>query len=388
MPLPSPSRRPAFRAVLALALAFALLGTLADTAASQQRTERKSILQLLFGGNDPKPSAPEPTEPARTSRPKVTTGSAVQAPPPEPEVSKIENARKILVMGDFLANGLAEGLTAGFAPSPGVEVIDRTNGSSGLVRDDYYNWPGEAAAIIGEVEPAIIVMQVGSNDRQQLLVNGSREAVRSPNWLVEYQRRLDALIAVLQQRKTPLLWVGLPAFKSSSMTADMVAFNALYRSRVERAGGEFIDIWDGFVDEQGKFIFTGSDINGQQVRLRGSDGINLTKAGRRKVAFYVEKSARRLLGDAADTDIATLGEDNLPELNFPSAPAESVNIMRTLPVAMTDPDLDGGTELLGGTPTQATFTQSPRDLLVDKGEIAPAPEGRADNFAWPRKVAK
>ena len=388
MPLPSLSTRPALRAVLALALACALLGTLAGTAGAQQRTERKSILQLLFGGGDPKPSAPQPTEPARTSRPKVTTRSTVQAPPPEPEVSKIENARKILVMGDFLANGLAEGLTDGFALSPGVEVIDRSNGSSGLVRDDYYNWPAQAAEIISEVEPAIVVMQIGSNDRQQMQVDGNRENVRSTNWLAEYQRRVDGLISVLEERKIPLLWVGLPAFKSPSMTADMVAFNALYRSRVERTGGEFIDIWDGFVDEQGKFIFTGSDINGQQVRLRGSDGINLTKAGRRKVAFYVEKSARRLLGNAADTDIATLGEDNLPELNFPAAPAESVNIMRTLPVAMTDPDLDGGTELLSGTAKQATFTQSPRDLLVDKGEIAPPPEGRADNFAWPRKVAK
>lgn len=365
-----------------------LVGTLVDSTAAQQRVERKSFLELLFGGGNSKPAAPEPSQPARTSRPKAVARSTVQAPAAEPEVAKIENARKILVMGDFLANGMAEGLTDGFAPSPGVVVIDRTNGSSGLVRDDYYNWPVEAAAIISEVEPAIIVMQVGSNDRQQIQVNGIREAVRSPNWLSEYQRRVDELISILRERKTPLLWVGLPAFKSPSMTADMVALNALFRNRVERAGGEFIDIWDGFVDEQGKFIFTGSDINGQQVRLRGSDGINLTKAGRRKVAFYVEKSARRLLGDAANTDIATLGEDNLPELNFPAAPVESVNILRTLPVAMTDPDLDGGTELLGGAPTQTSFTQSPRDLLVDKGEIAPAPEGRADNFAWPRKVAK
>jgi hypothetical protein len=36
-----------------------------------------------------------------------------------------------------------------------------------------------------------------------------------------------------------------------------------------------------------------------QVRLRGSDGINVTRAGQRKIAFYIEKPARRLLGDAA-----------------------------------------------------------------------------------------
>ena len=72
----------------------------------------------------------------------------------------------------------------------------------------------------------------------------------------------------------------------------MVTFNGIYREEVEKVGGQFIDIWDGFVDEGGKFVLTGSDINGQQVRLRGSDGINLTKAGKRKLAFYVEKDIR------------------------------------------------------------------------------------------------
>ena len=56
------------------------------------------------------------------------------------------------------------------------------------------------------------------------------------------------------------------------------------------------------VDEEGKFMVTGSDVNGQQVRLRSSDGVNMTEAGRRKLAFYVEKVARRHLSDAPATD--------------------------------------------------------------------------------------
>ncbi|MGO7947181.1 hypothetical protein ACC722_39065, partial [Rhizobium ruizarguesonis] len=52
-------------------------------------------------------------------------------------------------------------------------------------------------------------------------------------------------------RKIPLIWVGLPAFESDSMTADAVQMNQLYRKQVESIGGEFVDIWDGFVDENG-----------------------------------------------------------------------------------------------------------------------------------------
>ncbi|WP_052161374.1 DUF459 domain-containing protein [Hoeflea sp. BAL378] len=372
--------------LIALVAGLAVLQA-AQPAAAQERVERKSILQLLFGGGSggetrsPKPESPT----TRTSRVKKPVASAPAAPAPEPAVEKLENARKILVLGDFLANGAADGLTEAFAEAPGVVVVDRTNGSSGLVRDDYYNWLEQAPAIVEEVQPSIIVVQIGSNDRQQLMVNGVREPVRSVNWMAEYERRSQRLIDILRARKTPLLWVGLPAFKSPAMTTDMVALNGVHRKLVEKAGGEFIDIWDGFVDAEGKFIFTGSDINGQQVRLRGSDGINLTGAGRRKVAFYVEKSARRLLGDAAAAGVATISSQDFPEIFMPPAPDDSpAAIMRTLPVAMTDPDLDGGSALLGEMPVSATLVRTPRDMMVIDGVLPEPPEGRADNHAWPR----
>lgn len=369
--------------LLVAALAGLIVLQLAEPAEAQERVERKSFLQLLFGGGGAAKKE-EPPQPARTSRVARTAPSI--APPPEPVVEKLENARKILVVGDFLANRTADGLNEAFAQAPGVVIVDRANGSSGLVRDDYYNWPEEARQIVEEVQPSIIVVQLGSNDRQQLLVDGEREPVRSVKWLAEYERRTRLLIEALQERKTPLLWIGMPAFKSPSMTTDMVAFNGVFRTQIEKAGGEFIDIWDGFVDEEGKFIYTGSDINGQQVRLRGSDGINMTNAGRRKIAFYAEKSIRRLLGDAAAEGISVLDSANFPEIFMPPPPGENAAaVMRTMPVAMTDPALDGGSALLGEMPATAGLVRSPRDQLVLDGVLPEAPEGRVDNFAWPRQ---
>lgn len=355
-------------------------------AAAQQRVERKSFLQLLFGGNESTKQAPaqsKQAQPGRTSRVAKPARRASIAPAPEQTVEKLENARKILVIGDFLADRTADGLDTAFTQAPGVVIVDRSNGSSGLVRDDYYDWPGQARGLVEEVQPSIIIVQLGSNDRQQLVVNGERETVRSVNWLAEYKRRVQHFISALQGRQIPLLWIGLPAFKSPSMTTDMVALNGIYRDQIEKAGGEFIDIWDGFVDEEGKFIFTGSDINGQQVRLRGSDGINVTKAGRRKIAFYAEKSIRRLLGDAATGGVSAIDAKNFPEIFMPPAPGENATVIRTLPVAMTDPDLDGGSALLGEMPATAGLIRSPRDRLVIDGVLPEPPEGRADNFTWP-----
>lgn len=373
-----------FAALMVFAVVAAMPG-FAGIASAQERRERKSILQLFFGGNQKTRVEPQATAPAtRTSRPKKSTARRAPPPPPEPKIEKLENARKILVVGDFLAGGLAEGLTEAFAESPGVVVVDRSNGSSGLVRDDFYDWQAELPVIKAEIEPALIVALVGSNDRQQLVVDGTRENVRNPAWNTEYERRVKAFVEAATAGGVPLIWVGLPAFQSSAMTSDIVVFNGFYRNAAARANAEFVDIWDGFVDEQGKFVFTGSDINGQQVRLRGSDGINLTSAGKRKIAFYAEKPLRRILGDAANAAVTDISLGDLPEIMMPPAPdAEPVRLTRTPPIALTDPDLDGGNALLSALPQKAALALSPLDQLTRSGEMPPAPEGRADHFRLP-----
>ncbi|WP_334545069.1 SGNH family hydrolase [Rhizobium leguminosarum] len=381
--------------VLALAAASICLGALAPVhvaEAQEQRYQRRSILDFFLGRRylDDAPQAPDVQQPRRQQRKRPPPPKAVvntrTAPPlrtveEEPAVQKLGDARTILIVGDFLASGLGDGLTAAFETSPGVVVEARGNVSSGLVRDDYYDWPEQLPKMIDELKPAMVVVMIGANDRQQMVTDTAKEKFRTDGWFTEYRRRVLSFGKEVTGRKIPLLWVGLPAFESDSMTADAVQMNQLYRNQVESIGGEFVDIWDGFVDENGNFIVTGSDVNGQQVRLRTSDGINLTRAGRRKLAFYVEKPARRLLGTQASPDLVRLDSSNLPGLGLPDNAVE-----HTVPISLSDPNLDGGAELLGARPPPMALTRSPRDLLVEQGEMTPAPPGRVDDYRLP--VAK
>jgi len=69
---------------------------------------------------------------------------------------------------------------------------------------------------------------------------------------------------------------------------------------------------------------------------------------------------------------------------MPPPPGENTAaVVRTMPVAMTDPDLDGGSALLGEMPVSLSLVRSPRDMLVLEGVLPKPPKGRADNFAWP-----
>lgn len=371
-----------------------------SVAVAQERVERRSIIDMLFGPS-PRQAVQQPPPQAAPDRPQApaaqprrsgsgqSSGSArrASAPPPPPAVEKAEDAARILVIGDFMASGLAEGLQAAFAENPDVVVTPRANGSSGLVRDDYYDWPGSLPAMLDELEPDITVIMLGSNDRQQLRVEQRNVDVHSEAWKAEYARRVRALAAIVAEKSVPLIWVGAPAFQSPRMSADILEINTIYRDQMTQAGGEFVDIWDGFVDESGAFVFTGSDIQGQQVRLRGSDGINMTAAGKRKLAFYAEKPIRRYLeaGEAIGADPLLSGllpADALAE----DADEESRRIVRTPPIAINDPAFDGGDALLGAQPSPVSAVMnSPREALVEEGLSAKAPFGRADYFRWPRQ---
>ncbi len=347
-------------------------------AGAQEQRERKTILEFLFGKRKPREVAPEPQirKPRTVNRKKKATSTVAKTPEPA-AIEKQPDAKVVLVVGDFIAGSVGEGLIAAFETTPGIVVERRTNGSSGIVREDYYNWPETLPALIAETKPALVVVSMGANDRQSMTVAGEKEKFRSEAWTKEYETRVARIATLTRDSGKPLLWMGMPAFQSSALTADMTTLNNLYRAGVEKAGGEFVDIWDGFVDENGKFVISGSDINGQQVRLRGSDGINFTKAGKRKLAFYVEKEIRRLLGDAAADGPGLQGD--LKDLVVATPPAEDAEITKTQPISLADPALDGGTALLGGAPIKGNG-KSLREKLVEKGEIADAPLGRVDDF--------
>ncbi len=378
----------------ALLSAVITLGCLSDMAEAQERP-RRNLFDMLFGTREPDyPDQPVEQPPPRRKvqprkRPTPPPRQPIAQPETPPPAEKLPDAKTILVVGDFLASGLATGLSDAFSTSPGVVVQGRGNVASGLVRQDYYNWPQQLPGMIDQLKPAMVVVMLGANDRQQMIGDGLNEKYGTDPWFLAYEERVQQFAKLVTSRHIPLLWVGLPSFGSDQLTASAVKLNQIFQSQTTSVGGEFIDIWDGFTDQSGQFIVTGSDINGQQVRLRTADGVNLTAAGKRKLAFYLEKSARRILGDQASPDITRLDTNNsLPaqQANLPGA--ESEKITRTQPMSLSDPDLDGGSQLLGGAPAPAATAPSPRDLLVEKGLMEPAPAGRVDDYRLPGSVAR
>ncbi len=375
-------------------------GVLASSVAAtplvaQEQNRPWSLRDLLFPQRriqriEPAPpvqrvAPPEAAQPKAKPRAKtVRQKKAAPAPPvteaPDVvETPKAADAKVVLVVGDFVGASVAEGIVAMFATDPRVRVVDRTNGSSGFVRADHYDWIDRIDDLIAAEKPAAVVMAIGANDRQTMRIGDRREPVRSNAWSREYLARAATFASMVVADDVPLVWVGTPPFKSARANSDMLALNEIFRKTADDSGGEFVDVWDGFVDEAGTFVTTGPDIAGQPVRLRASDGINLTDAGKRKLAFYAEKPLRRLLGldQAPDPTAPALP---IPGAGTPIA-AKGAPTDRTEPISLADPRLDGGDELLD-VPSTASLA-APAMPTLD----AAATPGRADDFAWPRRSA-
>ena len=137
---------------------------------------------------------------------------------------------------------------------------------------------------------------------------------RDERWVELYVKKIEEMIAVVKSKGVPVLWVGLPAVRGPKAMSDTLFLNSLYRDAAGKAGITYVDVWDGFVDEAGRFLQQGPDFEGQIRRLRAYDGVYFTKAGARKLAHYAEREITRLMA-ARSGPIALPTEPATPDAN-------------------------------------------------------------------------
>ncbi len=299
----------------------------------------------------------------------------------------------VAILGDSLAQMMAQGLTEALENRPEVAILRKAKEDSGLVRDDFYDWTKATADLLASGEKIdFAVMLIGSNDRQVLRdANGSYEP-RTPEWQTAYAQRIEAIATQFRDKKIPLLWVGLPIMKSESLSTDAMAFNEFYRAYAEKAGASYLDIWEDFADESGQYTPVGPDINGQIVRLRSADGVHFTKAGARKLAHFVEPAIRRNLDEVQPKSEPSTAPEAAPAAANAPEPAAVEEAAKPKPVAgpiqsLTGAALAPGAELatrMTAAKTKNNEAQAVIEHTLQQGRpLAPKP-GRADDYSWPR----
>jgi len=351
--------------------------------------------------------------------------------PPAPRKVETPPTETVLVIGDSLADWLGYGLEETFADTPVIGIVRKIKPYAGLVRyearNDAPDWSQAVKDVLAAEKPSAVVVMLGINDRLPLRdrappakgaaapaqgqgttaptgspadtarPDGEQPAIaaneaqrrggsyefHTDKWAELYDKRIDDMIAALKGKGVPVLWVGLPAIRGTRSTSDMSYLDELYRARAEKAGITYVDIWDGFVDEAGRYAVQGPDFEGQIRRLRTGDGVHFTKAGAVKLAHYVEHDLRRVLSSHV-VPVALPGpEEQAPKGSDVGArPA----IGPVIPLAVTSGG-EGG-DLLGAPSHPVPATSDPlATRVLSRGDAIAAPPGRADDFSWPRADA-
>ena len=376
--LPVTGRRLPIRAIIfGLVLISGLFATemvlaqaRADTLVVAQQQKRATLFDFLFGKQEPEPEAaaqkPSTTSPQKPS-PSVTSIDQIATP-----VEKVPNATRLAVFGDSLAVDLARAMERAHVEDPNLVVLGEGKGSSGFVRDDFYDWNSELAAYIAQDAFDIAVVIIGINDRQPI---GDMKPL-TDDWKTAYQARLAEFLEQLRTANKPVIWVGLPPMRGPNYSAAMIQITSIQKLAAFAGGAEFVDIYDRFVGENGGYTDYGPDLNGANTLMRKSDGIHISAAGSDKVAFYVDQALKRFYqGGAVTLDVADVLAGTDAE-NMVRMPFQGLGQIRMVEVAgavlpLGEERVKAEQLVSGGTSGVAGFTLE---------QMVAAPVGRADAF--------
>ncbi len=288
---------------------------------------------------------------------------------------KNENAKRILVIGDFTASAVADALKKFFINNSDIVIMNNTMPASGLVRTDYYSWQSNISKLIDQNNPDVIIMMIGANDNQPITDSYSTINTDQSEWMHIYKQRVIEIAESLHASRKSWIWISQPAFRNNLLTQKMKNFNALYKQETETAGGYFLDIWSGFSDETGNFSFSGYDINGKITKLRTNNGMQFTPEGKKKLVSYLEKPLNNILNFYAFSHENPYSTDQaIQKLIQESENQERSNIMRQPPMSLDDM-AQQNTHLLGKR----------KSSFIKKSWFPPNghQKDRADNFSFP-----
>ncbi len=264
------------------------------------------ILGRSVGGGPSLAVATPPPIPARKLTPTGTTipisPSATTPPtpttlPPLPQHPTAANPLRVVVIGDSIGIDLGQPLTNDLIGTGVVTATLDGKIDTGLSRPDYFNWPAELQADLAIHHPQLVVVMMGANDPQSLVVNGSAVAYGTDAWNVAYSARAGAFMDIATNAGAHMLWVGMPPMAGGQLDGQMNQVNGLVAAQAasRQTGVTFLNCRTILGNAQGDYTAYLTNGAGSEINIRTPDGIHLTPDGGEVLSQAVMNSMRSTL---------------------------------------------------------------------------------------------
>lgn len=306
----------------------------------------------------------------------------------------------VAVLGDAFGGALADGLRLDLADDPGFAVLPASHGSG--LSDPRTDWAVLVRTLLAGSHIGAAAIMLGEDDWRPLRDGAGQAEPGTPRWTALYGDRVAMLVGLFAAQNIPVTWVGLPIVANQDAAATFSTLNEIIRDRASRAGAHYVDSWNAFADENGRFDPSGPDKDGRPATLRGTNGRSFTRAGAIKLASFVEGELGRarstaLAALAATTDVVVPREPAVDndvdaqirrELGLQALRPSARDATAGPVVAITAPPLSADGRLVdvarGPAPlANAGGSSLAQRVIVEGRPLAPKP-GRIDDFAWPR----
>lgn len=196
---------------------------------------------------------------------------------------------RLLITGDSLPGYIGPELLSELARIGPVTGWTEVHDGTGLTRPDFVDWSVVAQQQVTRYHPDAVVVMLGGNDFQNMVVAHGRVLVAgTPAWTREYQRRAAICMRIWAQGGAGhrVYWLSMPPSRDASWAYDDARINlALGRAAATIRSAEYVNIL-GPITNRGQYADV-VPVNGQPTLIREPDGVHLNISGSILVAHQM-----------------------------------------------------------------------------------------------------
>lgn len=212
--------------------------------------------------------------------------------------------KTVLLIGDsMMMEGLGPTLHHRLRKRDNLDVYREGKYSSGLSRPDFYDWPTNLAAMLDKYRPDLLIMSLGANDTQDIVIDKKRYFIDTKPWAEVYLQRCKEFISLADNGKRHIVWVSLPVMgKEPYFTRTRLISKLQEEASKSVSSAEFVNI-EHLLTENGKYTTFYKDENNQSIRLRSQDLVHVSTAGGEILTDYVLPAVDRHLSALYAQDV-------------------------------------------------------------------------------------
>lgn len=187
---------------------------------------------------------------------------------------------EVLLIGDSMMKvGFADILQKALESLGNVKVTVFSKNSTGLTRQDYFDWFKQLDKLCSGKKYDLIVLMIGTNDAQGVNSGGKDIYYGTKEWTDLYRSKVNKFASKMSSSASRFYWIGMPPMRDKTFDGKMRTLSKVFEEETAKfANGKFLSGVKILGDSQGNYTAYIKD-GQKQVLTRANDGIHFTNGG-------------------------------------------------------------------------------------------------------------